>query len=488
MKKRILSLLLCAALLLSSALAAETEAGEKLFPAVNTYTPGYYADVAEDAWYAGAAKLCYETGLMNGTSNGFEPGKVLTVAECAAIAARIREALTGEAIVSSTPLPGETKAWYQDYLTYMTQATSSLAAILARPTEPISRMEYLQLLNAALPAEGDLLAPINAIAALPDVDDDVVLAFYNGGILTGTDRYGTFSGDRELTRAECATMVARIVDPALRQAFTPAEKPADPPTPSDKPTLSYEEELMQTEAVRINGATVTFGEFIETLNTCIAEVDAALRSNSGKGLDWNANYSGIDDLPGYFKGLALSRLVESAVVSTQARALGCTAETLPAFLTPDPSKALDNIYCAKHILVDDEATAKTIIALLQAQSTMETFNALLAQYGTDPGMTSNPNGYLFTDGDMVSEFENAVKALPVNGFNNAPVRSQFGYHVILRLDPTTRVGWQREVQEMKYEEYLNAWMASATVTTNDAELERLDVQGRYEAYLAAQKG
>lgn len=481
MKKRILSLLLCACLLLSSALAAEM--GNN-FPTVNTYAPGHFADVAEGTWYTDAVKLCYETGLMNGTGSGFAPQKVLTIAECTAIAARIREALTGEAIVRSTPLPGEAKEWYTDYVNYMARDTG-LTSILNRPTQAITRMEYLQLLNAALPAEGDLLAPINAIQTLPDTDDPDVLSFYNAGVLTGVDAYGTFNGGGTLSRAECAAMVARIVDPSLRKTFTPAEKPAEP---SGKPTLSYEEELMQTEAVRINGTTVTFGQFIETLNSSVAEVDAALKSNSGKGLDWNAKYSGVDDLPGYFKNLALTRLVESTVVSTQARALGCTVETLPAFLTPDPSKALDNIYCAKHILVDDEATAKNIIARLQAQSTMETFNALLAQYGTDPGMTSNPNGYLFTDGEMVSEFENAVKALPVNGFNNAPVKSQFGYHVILRLDPTTYPGWQQAVQEMKYEEYLNAWMASATVTPNTAELERLDVQARYEAYLAAQKG
>ena len=47
-------------------------------------------------------------------------------------------------------------------------------------------------------------------------------AFYNAGILTGTDDSGTFEGDKRLSRAEAAAMIARIVRPSLRRRFTPA--------------------------------------------------------------------------------------------------------------------------------------------------------------------------------------------------------------------------------------------------------------------------
>lgn len=476
MKKRLLSGLLCAALLLTPALAAGSS-----FPAVNVYPAGYYHDVTEGAWYADAATLCYETGLMTGTAaNAFSPDGMVSLAEATAVAARIGSSLDG----TSIPAPGDGMAWfagYLDYLIYKLGQEDPLSAVLAAaPERTATRQEFFSCLAAVVPAEQ--LAAINSITTLPDTDDADVLRFYNAGILTGTDATGTFSGSKSLTRAECAAMVARIVDPSLRQSFTPAEKPVE------QPTLSYEEELMQTEAVRINGTSVNFQQFIQTLNACISETDATLKANYGTGLDWNAKYTGIDDLPAYFKQLALNRLVEDAVISTQARALGCTAQTLPAFLTPDPSKALDNIYCAKHILVDDEQTAQVIIALLQANPSMETFDTLLAQYGTDPGMTSNPNGYLFTDGDMVSEFENAVKAMPPNGFNNVPVKSDFGYHIILRLDPTSYPGWEQAVQEMRYNSYVEQWMASATVTLNSAELDRLDVPGRYAAYVASLGG
>lgn len=477
--KRLVAALACAALFASPALGAE---GETKFPAVNTYVDGYYQDVPSGSWYAEAAKLCYETGLMNGTDNGFEPQKVLTVAECSAIAARIREALTEETIVFSTPLPGEDKVWYQDYLTYLTKADPTLTSLLARPTEPITRQEYLLLLNAALPAEGNVLPAINAIQALPDTDDPGVLSFYNAGVLTGVDAYGTFNGGGTLSRAECAAMVARIVDPSLRQAFTPQAKPAEPPT------LSYEEELMQTEALRVNGTSIPFSRYLSTLNTVIYETDLSLQSRNGAGLDWDAKYSGVDDLPAYFKDLAVSRVVEENLVSRQARALGCTEAELPAKLTPDPAKDLGKIYCAKHILVEDEATAVSVLATLRQNPSVELFDRLLAQHGTDPGMVSNPNGYLFTDGDMVSEFENAVKALNIGSCSSVPVKSQFGYHIILRLDPTGYPDWQAEWQAAEYDRYVDSWLSSATVTLNTIEIDKVDAKGRYEAFLASLNG
>lgn len=480
MKKRLLAGLLCACLLLTPALAAVS------FPAVNAYTPGYYHDVTDGAWYADAAKLCFERGLITGTAaNTFSPNNAVTVGEAATLAARILAAVKGSTIRAART----NETWYQRYVEFL----ENNAVTVPDPAQNATRTQFFRLLAAVVP-EAQLSA-INAITALPDTDDANVLSFYNAGILTGTDAYGTFSGSKSLTRAECATMVARIVDSSLRQTFTPQVK-------TDTPTLSYEEELMQTEAVRINGVSVPFSLFIQTLNTCVAEVDASLKSSSGKGLDWNAKYSWTNDLPTYFKQMALSRLVESAVVTTQARARGCTVEALPASLTPDPSQALSNIYCAKHILVDDEATANTIIATLRAQvksysglpkdlalsKALADFDALLAQYGTDPGMTSNPNGYLFTDGDMVTEFENAVKALKIGSCSSVPVKSQFGYHVILRLDPTSYPGWEQEVREMRYNSYVEQWMASSTVTRNSAELDRLDVPARYAAYVASQGG
>lgn len=86
--------------------------------------------------------------------------------------------------------------------------------------ETATRLDFVKLLSLV---SGDLLEPINDITDFPDATEetkDVVLPFYQAGILTGTDDYGTFRANGTLSRAEMATMAARLIRPELRQEFT----------------------------------------------------------------------------------------------------------------------------------------------------------------------------------------------------------------------------------------------------------------------------
>ena len=58
-------------------------------------------------------------------------------------------------------------------------------------------------------------------------------------------------------------------------------------------------------------------------------------------------------------------------------------------------------------------------------------DALVKEYGKDPGMEANKDGYVFTYGEMVKSFEDASFALGV-GEVSAPVKSDYGYHIIKR--------------------------------------------------------
>lgn len=485
--KRFLALMLVAGLLVTPALADEPLA---LVPAVNDYAQAGYADVAADSWYADPAQVCFETGLMTGTQAGFEPGRTLTVAEAAAIAARLRQALVGDELPPAT----EGATWYQPYEDYLAQAAyatgSSLYGLIpwgdpAGFTAPATRFDFLVLLTLAVEEHRSSLPAINAITSLPDVGaDNVVLFFYNAGVLTGKDAYGTFDPTGTLTRAECAAMVARVVRPGLRQQFTPQPLPTGGTSSAGDPPLSYEEEFLRTEALRVNGTPIPFSLFLDTLNDCIFKADFALAANGGNRLNWDAQYQGIDDLEMYFVSLALDQAVREFLLAYQAKALNCAVEALPQALTPDPAAVLNRVYRAKHILVKDQAAASAILAQLMANPSVEYFDQLMEQYNTDPGMKSNPDGYLFTDGDMVAPFENAVKALKLNACSTTPVQSDFGWHIILRLDPTTYPDWEKSVQSMLYEKYVEDWVGSSTVTPNTAELLKLDVRGRYEQYLA----
>lgn len=63
------------------------------------------------------------------------------------------------------------------------------------------------------------------VPRIPDVErqhHEYLYGLYEAGILNGTDSFGTFQADKELTRAECAVMVARILDPAQRLTAPPA--------------------------------------------------------------------------------------------------------------------------------------------------------------------------------------------------------------------------------------------------------------------------
>jgi len=64
----------------------------------------------------------------------------------------------------------------------------------------------------------------------------------------------------------------------------------------------------------------------------------------------------------------------------------------------------------------------------------EDFDYLMETYGEDPGMVANPDGYTFGAWQMVSEFSAGTLALEI-GEIGAPVRSQHGWHIIMRVEP-----------------------------------------------------
>ena len=62
---------------------------------------------------------------------------------------------------------------------------------------------------------------------------------------------------------------------------------------------------------------------------------------------------------------------------------------------------------------------------------MARFDELMAE-ADDPGMTNFPDGYIFTDDQMVQEFEDGARALADYEISDI-VESSYGYHIILRL-------------------------------------------------------
>lgn len=87
---------------------------------------------------------------------------------------------------------------------------------------------------------------------------------------------------------------------------------------------------------------------------------------------------------------------------------------------------------ARHILLKTEDEAKDIIKQLKGGAK---FEELAKQKSTEPGANESGGdlGY-FGKGEMVPEFEKAAFDQKVGTFSEQPVKTQFGYHVILVED------------------------------------------------------
>ena len=92
----------------------------------------------------------------------------------------------------------------------------------------------------------------------------------------------------------------------------------------------------------------------------------------------------------------------------------------------ETNKAKYSVVKAQHILVADEATAKTLKTRLDAG---EDFATLAKEFSTDGSAAQGGDLGEFTKGQMVEEFENVAFSIEVNTVSD-PVATQFGYHLI----------------------------------------------------------
>jgi peptidyl-prolyl cis-trans isomerase C len=117
---------------------------------------------------------------------------------------------------------------------------------------------------------------------------------------------------------------------------------------------------------------------------------------------------------------------------------------------------------ASHILVKTEAEAKDIIKQLQGGAD---FAKLAKDKSTDTGSgaAGGDLGY-FAEGDMVPEFYAAAAKLKKGEYSKDPVKSQYGWHVILLTDKRTKEPPKFEevkdqIKDEITQELVAAWLA-----------------------------
>lgn len=170
---------------------------------------------------------------------------------------------------------------------------------------------------------------------------------------------------------------------------------------------------------------------------------------------------------GNFKDAGVSEATLRAAYENQ-----LLREKLQEEITVDAPRTEEQVW-ARHILVEDLATAKSVIAQLDRGAD---FAELAQEFSTDTGSGAK-GGDLgwFGKGAMVAEFENAAFSMEI-GETSEPIQSQFGYHIIQVLghDEIPLDGSQyEEKRQTAFTEWLTEAHENAEITIFEIWKERV---------------
>jgi peptidyl-prolyl cis-trans isomerase C len=182
---------------------------------------------------------------------------------------------------------------------------------------------------------------------------------------------------------------------------------------------------------------------------------------------------GLDQTPEISDQIELTRqsILANAFVQDYFKNNAVTDDMIKAEYDKIKTQMTGTEYKARHILVEKEADAKDVIARLKKNP--KAFEALAKEKSKDPGSAGN-GGDLgwFDPRGMVPEFGLAVSKLAKGKMTEEPVKSQFGYHVILLEDsrpksapPLEKIKaqLQQQVQQQNLRKLLDDFKAKAKI-------------------------
>ncbi|MCI5929678.1 MAG: S-layer homology domain-containing protein [Pseudoflavonifractor capillosus] len=205
MKRKIASLLLAGAMTVNIA-AVSTAAHAAAF-----------TDVPDDAWYSQAVDYAVSHGMFSGTGAGtFSPSTPMTRGMIVVVLSNVAKADVSSSKDAnfSDVQPSD---WYADAINwaYKQGYVSGTGANTFSPNSVVTRAQiavilsnYLHSINADLEDDGNSAA-FNDIAAIPSWALEGVKYMQAIGLMAG-DSAGNFNPNKELTRAEAATVFMRM--------------------------------------------------------------------------------------------------------------------------------------------------------------------------------------------------------------------------------------------------------------------------------------
>ena len=219
MKKRLISIILVICLSLSLMVTTIGAASLSNFSAQRTYR-NEFTDISSTAWYFDSVRGVYEYGIMSGNSaTTFNPSGNLTIAEAIKIAANLHKGY----FTGSMEFPSGSP-WYAPFVDYALE-NGIIAGPYANYNAAATRSDFAVIIAGAMPDEA--ITPINRVfnGAIPDVLESysyghAVYRLYRAGILTGSDRAGTFHPGRTIMRRDVATIIMRILKADTRETVS----------------------------------------------------------------------------------------------------------------------------------------------------------------------------------------------------------------------------------------------------------------------------
>ena len=180
-----------------------------------------FYDVDSNHWFYEPVKSAWEQELIDGvTARYYMPDNTLTVAQAIKLAAALHQKQS----VGFVTLQNGGIHWYDNYVNYAVANSLIEAAYQSKSAETmnaaVTRAEFVHILSKLLNT-----GAINTVNSIPDVKSgdayaDEIFAFYRAGILTGSDRLGTFHPESSLKRSEAAAILVRLYDATQRQYIT----------------------------------------------------------------------------------------------------------------------------------------------------------------------------------------------------------------------------------------------------------------------------
>ena len=151
------------------------------------------------------------------------------------------------------------------------------------------------------------------------------------------------------------------------------------------------------------------------------------------------NYGSVDE---YLKQANVSKELfdflmygtsyQTLMIDEFIKSYGITSEALDEYF-------LNNYFRAKHLLLTTTGKSgwekadikKKIDKIFRQAKDGADFDALIDKYNEDPGVKNSPDGYVFTNNEMVTEFYDAVANLEIGEYS--VVETEYGYHIVKRL-------------------------------------------------------